>query len=106
MGRAESRGKAFGSYDPAALNYHISQIRYELGDVSGAIEAMQESDKVRSSVYRRARVRHRATLAERQLEIGHLEAACATWLSTTTPWCSPAAPTTGSGPCSASCDPT
>ncbi|MCA1271804.1 tetratricopeptide repeat protein [Streptomyces rubiginosohelvolus] len=30
-------------------------------------------------VYRRARVRHRATLAERQLEIGHLEAACETW---------------------------
>lgn len=79
MDRAESRGKAFGSYDPAALNYHLSQVRYELGDVPGAIEAMQESDKVRFSVYRRARVRHRATLAERQLEIGHLEAACATW---------------------------
>jgi tetratricopeptide (TPR) repeat protein len=79
MDRAESRGKAFGSYDPAALNYHISQVRYELGDVPGAIAAMQESDKVRHSVYRRARVRHRATLAERQLEIGHLEAACATW---------------------------
>ncbi|WP_241740849.1 transcriptional regulator [Streptomyces sp. L2] len=79
MDRAESRGKAFGSYDPAALNYHISQVRYELGDVSGAIEAMQESDKVRYSVYRRARVRHRGTLAERKLEIGHLDAACAIW---------------------------
>ncbi|MFF0224927.1 tetratricopeptide repeat protein [Streptomyces sp. NPDC004629] len=79
MDRAESRGKAFGSYDPASLNYHISQVRYELGDVSGAIEAMQQSDKVRYSVYRRARVRHRAMLAERQLEIGHLEAACDTW---------------------------
>lgn len=79
MERAESRGKAFGSYDPASLNYHISQVRYELGDVSGAIEAMQQSDKVRYSVYRRARVRHRAMLAERQLEVGHLEAACDTW---------------------------
>ncbi|MEU9504490.1 tetratricopeptide repeat protein [Streptomyces sp. NPDC048196] len=79
MDKAECRGKAFGSYDPAALNYHISQVRYELGDVAGSIKAMQESDKVRYSVYRRARVRHRATLAERQLEIGHLEAACATW---------------------------
>ncbi|MDK0520899.1 tetratricopeptide repeat protein [Streptomyces sp. ML-6] len=79
MDRAESRGKAFGSYDPASLNYHISQVRYELGDVSGAIAAMQQSDKVRYSVYRRARVRHRAMLAERQLEIGHLEAACDTW---------------------------
>ncbi|MFJ2107101.1 tetratricopeptide repeat protein [Streptomyces microflavus] len=79
MDRAESRGKTFGSYDPASLNYHISQVRYELGDVSGAIEAMQQSDKVRYSVYRRARVRHRAMLAERQLEVGHLEAACDTW---------------------------
>ncbi|WP_251074176.1 tetratricopeptide repeat protein [Streptomyces sp. ISL-111] len=79
MDRAESRGKAFGSYDPASLNYHISQVRYELGDVSGAIEAMQQSDKVRYSVYRRARVRHCAMLAERQLEFGHLEAACDTW---------------------------
>ncbi|WP_433400668.1 tetratricopeptide repeat protein [Streptomyces sp. CA-146814] len=79
MDRAESRGKAFGSYDPASLNYHISQVRYELGDVSGAIEAMQQSDKVRYSVFRRARVRHRAMLAERQLEVGHLEAACDTW---------------------------
>ncbi|MGW2408684.1 tetratricopeptide repeat protein [Streptomyces sp. NPDC001739] len=79
MDKAECRGKAFGSYDPAALNYHISQVRHELGDVAGSIKAMQESDKVRYSVYRRARVRHRATLAERQLEIGHLEAACTTW---------------------------
>ncbi|WAL96537.1 tetratricopeptide repeat protein [Streptomyces sp. Je 1-369] len=79
MDRAESRGKAFGSYDPSSLNYHISQVRYELGDVPGAVEAMHQSDKVRFSVYRRARVRHRATLAERQLEIGHLEAACSTW---------------------------
>ncbi|MFF9579827.1 tetratricopeptide repeat protein [Streptomyces rubiginosohelvolus] len=79
MDRAESRGKPFGSYDPSSLNYHISQVRYELGDVHGAVNAMQQSDKVRYGVYRRARVRHRATLAERQLEIGHLEAACATW---------------------------
>ncbi|MGW7578262.1 tetratricopeptide repeat protein [Streptomyces sp. NPDC054765] len=79
MEKAESRGKAFGSYDPAALNYHISQVRYELGDIHGAVKAMQQSDKVRFSVYRRARVRHRATLAERQLEVGHLEAACTTW---------------------------
>ncbi|WP_330239198.1 tetratricopeptide repeat protein [Streptomyces sp. NBC_00525] len=79
MERAESRGTTFGSYDPASLNYHVSQVRYELGDVSGAIAAMQLSDKVRYSVYRRARVRHRAVLAERQLEVGHLEAACATW---------------------------
>lgn len=79
MDKAESREKAFGSYDPASLNYHASQVRYELGDTVGAVEAMQESDRLRYSVYRRARVRHRGLLAERQFSIGHLEAACATW---------------------------
>ncbi|MYS19887.1 transcriptional regulator [Streptomyces sp. SID4948] len=79
MDRAESRSKAFGSYDPAALNYHIAQVRYELGDVAGSIEALQESNKLRYSVYRRGNVRMRALLAERQLQIGHLEEAVKTW---------------------------
>ncbi|MGP3968680.1 tetratricopeptide repeat protein [Streptomyces sp. 6N223] len=79
MEKAEAREKAFGSYDPAALNYHTSQVRYELGDMNGAVEAMQRSDRLRYDVYRRTRVKERAILAERQLSIGHLEAACATW---------------------------
>jgi tetratricopeptide (TPR) repeat protein len=79
MEKAESQEKAFGSYDPAALNYHTSQVRFELGDVRGAVEAMQQSDKLRYSIYRRTRVKERGLLAERQLAVGHLEAACATW---------------------------
>ncbi|MFI1203498.1 tetratricopeptide repeat protein [Streptomyces sp. NPDC020883] len=76
---AESREKAFGSYDPSSLHYHVSQVRYELGDITGSIASMQESDKLRHSVYRRSRVYHLGMLAERQLKIGHLEAACTTW---------------------------
>ncbi|HEY5835120.1 tetratricopeptide repeat protein [Streptomyces sp.] len=79
MEKAESRQKAFGSYDPAALNYHTSQVRYELGDLRGAVQAMQEGDKTRHDIYRRIRVRDRGLLAERQFAIGHLEAACETW---------------------------
>ncbi len=79
MDKAESRAKIFGSYDPAALNYHTSQVRYELGDTVGAVGAMQQSDKLRYDVYRRTRVHDRGLLAERQLSIGHLEASCATW---------------------------
>ncbi|MEU9059003.1 tetratricopeptide repeat protein [Streptomyces sp. NPDC048430] len=79
MDRAESRGKPHGSYDPAALNYHIAQVRYCLGDVHGSIEALQESNRVRFSVYRRGNVRMRALLAERQLQVGHLEEAVKTW---------------------------
>ena len=78
MDRAESRGKAFGSYDPSSLNYHVSQVRYALGDKTGAVEAMQ-ADRLRPSSYQRTRVHRRGLLAERQLEIGHLEAACGTW---------------------------
>nr|ANO42196.1 transcriptional regulator [Streptomyces sp. SAT1] len=77
--KAESRGKVFGSYDPASLNYHTSQVRFEMGDVNGAVAAMQESDRLRYSIYRRTRVKERAILAERQLAVGHLEAACHTW---------------------------
>ncbi|MEU9607939.1 transcriptional regulator [Streptomyces sp. NPDC048057] len=79
MDKAESREKSFGSYDPASLHYHISHVRYELGDLPGAIDAMKESDKLCYEIYRRSRVKERATLAEFQIQHGHLESACATW---------------------------
>ncbi|WP_461026069.1 transcriptional regulator [Streptomyces sparsus] len=79
MDKAESRGKVFGSYDPASLNYHTSQVRFEMGDVHGAVAAMQEADRLRHSIYRRTRVKERAIRAERQLAVGHLEAACQSW---------------------------
>jgi tetratricopeptide (TPR) repeat protein len=79
MDRAESRSKTFGSYDPAALNYHIAQVRYELGDVAGSVEAMQTSNRLRYAHQRRTRVRFHALLAERQLQIGHLEEAIKSW---------------------------
>ncbi|MFT2018170.1 transcriptional regulator [Streptomyces sp. 796.1] len=81
MDQAESQEKTFGSYDPAALSYHTSEVRYELGDLTGSIAAMQQAGKLRHTVYRRTRVHHQALLAERQLQVGHLEAACATWRS-------------------------
>ncbi|MEU2558240.1 transcriptional regulator [Streptomyces longispororuber] len=79
MERAESRGKALGWYDPSSLHYHVSQVRWELGDTAGAVEAMLESDRARHAVYQRSRVHRRGLLAERQLHVGHLEAACDTW---------------------------
>lgn len=79
MDRAESQETTFGSYDPSALHYHISQVRYELGDTAGSVAAMQQSARLKRPVYRRIRVFHAGLLAERQLQLGHLEAACATW---------------------------
>ncbi|MBO1418576.1 lipopolysaccharide assembly protein LapB [Streptomyces sp. FH025] len=77
--QAESKAKAHGSYDPASLSYHVAQVNYELGDREGAIRALQHSEKVRPTVYRRARVRHRTMLAEWQLEAGRLEEAVQNW---------------------------
>ncbi|MFJ9818791.1 tol-pal system YbgF family protein [Streptomyces sp. NPDC101151] len=79
MDRAESRAKAFGSYAPSSLAYHVSQVRYALGDKRGSVESLKESDRLRHSHYRRSSVRYNSLLAERQLELGHLEEACATW---------------------------
>jgi tetratricopeptide (TPR) repeat protein len=79
MEKAESRAKTFGSYNPSSLTYHAGQVRYELGDVAGSISAFEESDRLRPQSFRRTRVRYLSMLAERQLEVGHLEAACETW---------------------------
>jgi tetratricopeptide (TPR) repeat protein len=79
MEQAESEAKAHGSYDPASLAYHVAQVNYELGDREGAIRALRHSEKVRPASYRRARVRHRAMLAEWQLDVGRLEEAVQNW---------------------------
>ncbi|MEU7181032.1 MULTISPECIES: tetratricopeptide repeat protein [Streptomyces] len=79
MDKAESRASAFGSYDPSSLAYHVSQVQYALGDLRGSVTNLMESSATRHDVYRRTRVRYDALLAERQMELGHLEAACATW---------------------------
>jgi hypothetical protein len=79
MDKAESRAKTFGSYDPSSLAYHVAQVQYGLGDLAGSVKNMEESSRLRHDVYRRTRVRYDAMMAERQLELGHLEAACVTW---------------------------
>ncbi|MFJ4620311.1 tetratricopeptide repeat protein [Streptomyces sp. NPDC088812] len=79
MEKAESQSKTFGSYNPSSLAYHVGQVRYELGDVAGSIASLKESDKLRPTVFRRTSVRYLSMLAERQLQVGHLEAACETW---------------------------
>jgi tetratricopeptide (TPR) repeat protein len=79
MEKAESKATTFASYNPSSLIYHVGQVRYELGDTQGSISALEESDRLRHSTFRRTRVRYLSMLAERQLQVGHLEAACATW---------------------------
>ncbi|MCX5500219.1 tetratricopeptide repeat protein [Streptomyces sp. NBC_00053] len=80
MEKAESQTKTFGSYNSSSLTYHAGQVRYELGDIRGSVKDLEESDKLRHSSFKRNRIRYLSMLAERQLEIGHLESACATWV--------------------------
>ncbi|MEU6487015.1 tetratricopeptide repeat protein [Streptomyces sp. NPDC046887] len=78
--KAESRSKTFGSYNSSTLAYHIAQVRYELGDVSGSVESLESHFRLRdASDSRRSAIRFSFMLAERQLRIGHLEVACSTW---------------------------
>jgi len=79
MDRAESQSKPFGSYDPSSLNYHVAQVRYELGDKEASIAILDESARLQHSSYRRARIRRLGMIAERKLEIGRLEEACGDW---------------------------
>ncbi len=79
MDKAESRATTFASYNPSSLAYHVGQVRYELGDIKGSIAALEESDRKRHSSFKRNRIRYLSMLAERQLQLGHLEAACGTW---------------------------
>jgi hypothetical protein len=81
MSRAESRNVAFGGYNPATLAYHTAQVRYELGDISGSIDSLKLHFRLRDpgGESSRSELRFNSLLAERQLEIGYLDAACATW---------------------------
>jgi tetratricopeptide (TPR) repeat protein len=79
MDRADSQTTSFGSYDWSTLAYHTGQVRYELGDKVASIVDLQEASRLRDPGYRRTRVRYNSLLAERKLEIGRLEEACADW---------------------------
>ncbi|WP_369380428.1 hypothetical protein [Streptomyces sp. cg36] len=79
LSKADGRNDAVGGYDQAAYHFHVSHVLYELGDLPGSIKAMQQSNRVRPVHERQGRVHANGVLASRQWELGHIEAACATW---------------------------
>lgn len=79
LAKADGRNDAVGGYDQAAYHFHVSHVLYELGDLPGSIKAMQQSNHVRPVHERQGRVHANGVLASRQWELGHVEAACATW---------------------------
>ncbi|MFI6700656.1 transcriptional regulator [Streptomyces sp. NPDC050509] len=80
VNQAESQLGTFGGFSSATLAYSTSEVRHALGDVKGSVESLHDHFRLRDSTDRqRSGVIFGSLLAERQLEIGHLEAACATW---------------------------
>ncbi|MET8983314.1 hypothetical protein ABZX85_47905 [Streptomyces sp. NPDC004539] len=79
LSRADNRRDAIGGYDRAAYEFHVSSVLYALGDVPGCIEAMKASNRARLPLEKQGNAHANGLLAQRQLEVGHLEAACATW---------------------------
>ncbi|MFF8956539.1 hypothetical protein [Streptomyces sp. NPDC014894] len=79
LSRADSRRESVGGYDRAAYQFHVAHVLYETRDLAGSIAALKESLRAQPRRERQGRVHSNAVLAQRQLELGHLEEACATW---------------------------
>ncbi|MFF3261388.1 tetratricopeptide repeat protein [Streptomyces sp. NPDC002932] len=80
VNQAESQLGTFGGFSSATLAYSTAEVRHALGDTKGSVESLYDHFRLRdSSDSKRSEIKFGAMLAERQLKIGHLEAACATW---------------------------
>ncbi|MGW6940841.1 hypothetical protein ACWGF3_17830 [Streptomyces xanthophaeus] len=79
LSRADGRNDSVGGYDRAAYEFHVSHVLAALGDLPGSVEAMQRSNRARPANERQGRVHANGVLASRQWQLGHVEAACATW---------------------------
>ncbi|MEU8569304.1 hypothetical protein AB0C51_13250 [Streptomyces pathocidini] len=79
LSKADNRRDAVGGYDTSAYLFHTSSVLYSLGDVPGSVKAMKASNRARPPMERQGSAHANGLLAQRQLEMGHLEEACATW---------------------------
>lgn len=79
LSKADSRRESIGGYDASAYLFHVSHVLYEFKDLPGSIKALNSSLKAQPRQERQGRVHSHALLAQRQFELGHLDAACTTW---------------------------
>ncbi|MCD9142474.1 hypothetical protein [Streptomyces albireticuli] len=77
--KADNRRESIGGYDQSSYAFHVSHVLYESRDLPGSIKALQQALKVQPPNERQGRVHFYGVLAQRQLEYGHLEAACESW---------------------------
>lgn len=77
--KADNRRESIGGYDQSAYAFHVSHVLYEGKDLPGSISALQQALRAQPANERQGRVHFHAVLAQRQLEYGHLDAACDSW---------------------------
>ncbi|CAM5623086.1 Transcriptional regulator OS=Streptomyces alboniger OX=132473 GN=CP975_15310 PE=4 SV=1 [Streptomyces alboniger] len=79
LSRADNRRDAVGGYDRTAWLFHVSHVLSEEKDLAGSIAALKESIQVQPVQERQGRVHSYALLAQRHLQLGHVDAACQSW---------------------------
>ncbi|MFE3607470.1 tetratricopeptide repeat protein [Streptomyces goshikiensis] len=79
LGRTPDTVSPVGAYHHASLAHQQAEVRAALGDTPGALAALRTSVRIRPPDERRSRALVLNRLAELQLRLGHVEAACATW---------------------------
>ncbi|MEU6389935.1 hypothetical protein [Streptomyces sp. NPDC046939] len=79
LAKADNRRDAVGGYDRTAWLFHLSHVLMEANDLPGSIKALQDSIKVQPPQERQGRVHSYALLAQRQLQLGHVDASAASW---------------------------
>lgn len=79
LAQADNRRDAVGGYDEAAYHFHEAHVRWCLRDGEGSIQALRRSNRARSPQERQGRVHCLGVIAQRQMAMRHIEAACTTW---------------------------
>lgn len=79
LGQADDRRESIGGYDRTAYLFHVAHVLNETKDVPGSVRTLKESIRVQPAHERQGRLHAYGLLAQRQLTIGHVEAACESW---------------------------
>jgi hypothetical protein len=79
LSKADNHRDAIGGYDQTAYLFHVSHVLYEEKDFAGSIKALKQSIRLQPKQERQGRVHAYALLAQRQMRVGHLDAACGSW---------------------------
>ncbi|MEU2395957.1 hypothetical protein [Streptomyces sp. NPDC007369] len=79
LSRADDRRDAVGGYDQAAFHFHEAHVMWWLGDREGSVNALRRSNHARSPQERQGRLHALGVIADRQMQMRHIEAATQTW---------------------------